>query len=101
MKIVLVLLTFATVLLAGQIIMAERLSDPSMLAAVKWSAFGLLVVGAIAMARDGSATWCGLLAAVAVMINPLWPLSIPAEYGNHVLATAAAITGASVIRKWQ
>jgi len=55
----------------------------------------------VAMARDGAATWCGLLAAVAVTINPLWPMAIPAEYTNHVLAAAAAITGATVIRKWQ
>jgi ABC-type uncharacterized transport system permease subunit len=101
MKIVLVLLTLATALLAGQIVLADRLSDPTVLSAVKWTAFGLLTVGAVAMARDGAATWCGLLAAVAVTINPLWPMAIPAEYTNHVLAAAAAITGATVIRKWQ
>jgi ABC-type uncharacterized transport system permease subunit len=101
MKIILVLLTLATALLAGQIVMAERLSDPTVLASVKWSAFGLLTIGAVAMARDGAAVWCGLLAAVAVMINPLWPMAIPSEYANHVLAASAAITGATVIRKWQ
>jgi len=101
MKIVLVLLTLATALLAGQIVMAERLSDPTVLAAVKWTAFGLLAIGAIAMARDGAAAWCGLLSAVAVMVNPLWPMAIPADYANHALAASAAITGATVIRKWQ
>jgi hypothetical protein len=35
------------------------------------------------------------------MINPLWPMAIPSEYANHVLAASAAITGATVIRKWQ
>jgi hypothetical protein len=101
MKIVLVLLTLATALLAGRIVFADRLSDPTVLASVKWTAFALLAIGAIAMARDGSATWCGLLTLVAMVINPLWPMAIPADYTNHVLAASAAICGATVIRKWQ
>lgn len=101
MKIVLVLLTIATALFAGQIVFAERLADPTVRSAVHWATFALLAIGAVAMGRDGSAAWCGLLSAVAVASNPVWPLSIPAEYAQHALAVSAAITGASVIRKWE
>ncbi len=101
MKIVLILLVVATGLLVGQIAFADRLTDATTQSIVKWLTFGLIALGAGAMARDGAALWCGLLSATAVVINPLWPLAIPADLAHAVLVGCAAVCGATVVRKWE
>lgn len=66
---------------------------------VRWAGSGVFLVAAIVFGRDGSAVWCGLAAAMAVVLNPVYPL----ELGGHFFTAkivGGVVSAASVIRLW-
>ena len=65
----------------------------------RWAATGLFVFGAVALGSAGSAVWCGLCAAMAVVLNPLYPLPLgDLLQGAKILG--GGIAGAAVVRNW-
>ncbi len=66
---------------------------------VRWSATGAFALCAVMFAASRAAIWCGLCAAMAVVLNPLYPLPL-----GDLMASAkmlgAVIAGAAVVRHW-
>ena len=56
-------------------------------------------MAAIVFGRDGSAVWCGLCAALAVVLNPVYPLDLGSYFFSAKLF-GGAIAGAAVVRNW-
>jgi hypothetical protein len=65
----------------------------------RWAALGLFGFGALAFGAAGSAVWCGLCAAMAVILNPIYPLPL-GELMTGAKILGGAIAGAAVIRCW-
>jgi hypothetical protein len=66
---------------------------------VRWVSSSAFLLAAIVFGRDGSAVWCGLCAALAVVLNPLYPLDL----GGHLLTAkivGGVVAGAAVVRNW-
>jgi hypothetical protein len=66
---------------------------------VRWASCSTFLVAAIIFARDGAAVWCGLAAAMAVILNPIYPLDL----GGSLFAAkivGGVIAGAAVVRNW-
>lgn len=66
---------------------------------VRWVSSCAFLVAAIVFGRDGSAVWCGLCAALAVVLNPIYPL----ELGGHLLTAkilGGVVAAAAVVRNW-
>ena len=65
----------------------------------RWVASSLFVLGALVFGAGGSALWCGLCTAMAVILNPLYPLPLgDLLHGAKILG--GAIAGAAVVRHW-
>ena len=65
----------------------------------RWAATGLFCFAALVFGGAGSAAWCGLCAAMAVILNPLYPLPLgDLLHGAKILG--GAIAGAAVVRHW-
>lgn len=77
-------------------IMAEPLSQVA-----SWAACGLCLVASVWFGKLSFAAWCGLLAALAVVVNPIAPLSPPAGSQHWIDIAGAVICGACVIRNWE
>lgn len=77
-------------------IMAEPLS-----VVAAWAACGLCLVSSVWFGKLSAAAWCGLLAATAVVVNPIAPLSPPAGSQHWIDIAGAVICGACVIRNWE
>jgi hypothetical protein len=77
-------------------LMAAPLSD-----VVAWGACGLCVVASVWFGKLSSAAWCGLLAATAVIVNPIAPITPPAGVQHWIDIAGAVICGACVIREWE
>ena len=65
----------------------------------RWVACGLFAFGAIMFAGAGSAIWCGLCAAMAVVLNPVYPLPL-GELFHGAKILGGVIAGAAVVRGW-
>jgi hypothetical protein len=66
---------------------------------VRWVSSSAFLVAAVVFGRDGSAVWCGLCAALAVVLNPIYPLDL----GGHMMTAkilGGVIAGAAVVRNW-
>ncbi len=69
---------------------------------VAWTIFACVLWGAIGVGRTGAAWWVGLLAAVAVVVNPIAPLEWPSSvWGLWADRSAGALAACCVIRLWQ
>ena len=66
---------------------------------VRWSSSCVFLIAAIVFGRDGSAAWCGLAAAMAVVLNPVYPLDL-GSYFTAAKIVGGVIAGASVVRNW-
>jgi hypothetical protein len=66
---------------------------------VRWASSCTFLVAAIVFGRDGSAVWCGLCAALAVVLNPVYPLDLGSYFFSAKLF-GGAIAGAAVVRNW-
>lgn len=64
-----------------------------------WASFVGLAIGAIMFGVAGLAVWCGLCAALAVVLNPIYPLPL-GEYLFAAKIVAACTAGAAVVRNW-
>lgn len=65
----------------------------------RWVAASLFAVGALVFGASGSALWCALCTAMAVILNPLYPLPLgDLVHGAKILG--GAIAGAAVVRHW-
>ena len=66
---------------------------------VRWASCGVFLIAALVFGKDGAAVWCGLCAAMAVVLNPLYPLALgDLHFGAKILG--GSIAGAAVIRNW-
>lgn len=66
---------------------------------VRWAGCAVFLVAAAIFAKGGTAVWCGLCAAMAVVLNPLYPLDLGGVFfGAKILG--GAIAGAAVVRNW-
>lgn len=66
---------------------------------VRWASSAVFLVGAVVFGKDGSAVWCGLCAAMAVVLNPLYPLAL-GDLLNGAKILGGVIAGAAVVRNW-
>ena len=66
-----------------------------------WAACGLCVVSSVWFGKLSGAAWCGLLAALAVAVNPIAPMTPPAGAQQWIDIAGAVICGACVIRNWE
>jgi len=64
-----------------------------------WAAFAGFAVGAIMFGVAGAAVWCALCAALAVVLNPVYPLPL-GEYLFAAKIVGGCVAGASVVRNW-
>lgn len=68
---------------------------------VSWVVFFALSWGAIGTGRTQNTVWCGLLAACAVMSNPLAPLAWPEDWEKWANLTAGVLSACCVVRLWK
>ena len=66
---------------------------------VRWASSCVFLVAAIVFGRDGSAAWCGLSAALAVVLNPVYPLDL-GSYFPAAKIVGGVVAGAAVVRNW-
>jgi len=66
-----------------------------------WTIFACVLWGTIGVGRTGAAWWVGLLAAIAVIVNPIAPLEWPAGWELWAERAAGALASCCVIRLWQ
>ena len=66
---------------------------------VRWASCAVFAVAAVLFGTAGSAAWCGLCAALAVILNPIYPLALGDLFsGAKILG--GVIAGAAVVRNW-
>lgn len=69
---------------------------------VSWVIFATFVWGTVGLGRSGATLWVGLLAAIAVMVNPIAPLGWPtATWETWADRAAGALAACAVIRRWE
>ena len=68
-------------------------------AIVRWSALAVFAVGALVFGANGSAFWCALCTAMAVVLNPIYPLPL-GEMLHGAKILGGCIAAAAVIRNW-
>lgn len=64
-----------------------------------WASAIGFALGAVMFGMAGAALWCGLCAAMAIVLNPVLPLPL----GESMFAAeivGGSIAGASVVRNW-
>jgi hypothetical protein len=66
---------------------------------VRWASCAVFVVSAVLFGASGSAVWCGLCAALAVVLNPLYPLALGDLFSGAKIV-AGVVAGAAVVRNW-
>ncbi|MEY2794826.1 MAG: hypothetical protein RIR10_542 [Planctomycetota bacterium] len=66
---------------------------------VRWAGCATFLVAAVLFGKDGSAVWCGLCAAMAVVLNPLYPLGLGDLFSGAKIV-GGVIAGAAVVRNW-
>jgi hypothetical protein len=64
--------------------------------------FGVLVIVSVQCARQGSAAWCGILAFLAAMLNPVAPPEWRHHDWEHGFEIAAGLLMAAFsVRQWK
>ncbi|MEY5032450.1 MAG: hypothetical protein RL354_1481 [Planctomycetota bacterium] len=66
---------------------------------VRWSALAVFALGALVFGANGSAFWCALCTAMAVVLNPVYPLPL-GEMLHGAKIMGGCIAAAAVIRNW-
>jgi len=66
---------------------------------VRWASLLGFAYAAVMFAGAGSAAWCGLCAAMAVVLNPIYPLPL-GEFLNAAKILGGALAAAAVVRHW-
>ncbi|MFZ9913896.1 MAG: hypothetical protein ACO3IB_00970 [Phycisphaerales bacterium] len=64
-----------------------------------WAASVGFALGSIMFGVAGSPLWCGLSAALAVVLNPIYPLPL-GEYLTAAKIVGGVVAGAAVVRNW-
>ncbi|MSR40549.1 MAG: hypothetical protein EXS10_01410 [Phycisphaerales bacterium] len=66
----------------------------------RWISLVTFAIAAIVFGKDGLTIWCGGCAALAVTLNPIYPLTL--DYNTFFIAKVigGAFAGAAVIRNW-
>ncbi len=67
---------------------------------VRWAASAVFLVAAVLFGRDQKALWCGAAAALAVVLNPIYPLDLGADAFTGAKVLGGAVAGAAVVRNW-
>ncbi|MFM2164008.1 MAG: hypothetical protein RL325_445 [Planctomycetota bacterium] len=65
----------------------------------RWASMLGFGYAAVVFAGAGAAAWCGLCAAMAVALNPLYPLPL-GEFLHAAKILGGAIAAAAVVRSW-
>ena len=64
--------------------------------------FGICAIAAFQSARSGSAAWCGILAFLAAMLNPVAPPDWDTAKWEHGFEiTGGLLMGAFSVRQWK
>lgn len=100
MRILLSLVGIAGLVFTARAMRFEPILSEPLSQVVAWAACGLSAVSSVWFARQGSAAWCGWLAAIAVACNPVAPLAAPAGSQHWIDIISAVLCGACVIRNW-
>ena len=66
---------------------------------VRWASCATFLAAAVIFGKDGSAIWCGLCAAMAVVLNPRYPLGLGDLFAGAKIV-GGVIAGAAVVRNW-
>jgi len=67
--------------------------------ATQWASALGFGYAAILFGGVGSAAWCGLCAAMAVVLNPIYPLPL-GDFLHGAKIIGGCIAGAAVVRNW-
>ena len=66
----------------------------------RWISLVTFGVAALIYAKDGLAVWCGCCAALAVALNPIYPLAMDGNAFMIARLIGGSLAGAAVIRNW-
>ncbi len=66
----------------------------------RWISLVTFAISAIVFAKDGLAIWCGGCAALAVTLNPIYPLTLDPNAFFIAKIIGGAFAGATVVRNW-
>ncbi|MFM1822326.1 MAG: hypothetical protein RI967_592 [Planctomycetota bacterium] len=66
----------------------------------RWAGSAVFLVAAVVFGRDQQALWCGASAALAVALNPLYPLELGGDGFTVAKILGGAVAGAAVVRNW-
>ncbi len=67
---------------------------------VRWAACAVFLAAAAVFGRDQKAIWCGTCAAMAVALNPVYPLEFGSQAFTGAKILGGAVAGAAVVRNW-
>lgn len=92
----LVVLGLGTLLL---VLMAFGVVPSSLGRMALWASAGAAGVGAVVAGQRNLAIWCGLLVAICVLLQPVFPVDL-GRFLPYVRVAGAIVLGACVIRHW-
>lgn len=101
MRILLGLVGVAGLIFVARAMKFEPIVTEPLSPVAAWAACGLCVVSSVWFGKLSGAAWCGLLAALAVAVNPIAPMTPPAGAQQWIDIAGAVICGACVIRNWE
>jgi len=86
---------------AGEFGLLTKLSVGAVETYARYVVFGICVIASIQCARQGSAAWCGILAFLAALLNPLAPVQWPAGWEKTFELAGGCVMLTFGIRQWK